>query len=190
MSKNNYNISSEQLEKISKKYGNLIYSIAYRIGGDQVANSFEDSTQNLYISALDACEAYERKTGKTFDDFFDTFEFDKYIKSSLWNRKNNTGKKITQKKNINSHLSLDENLLGDESMYESADVSSLGFDVSFDEEGKELLELIMNDYSVIKPSGELNLSRVSRELGIKKNELKNRMLRIKHVLRDYYDEAE
>jgi len=172
MSKNNYNISSEQLEKISKKYGNLIYSIAYRIGGDQVANSFE------------------RKTGKTFDDFFDTFEFDKYIKSSLWNRKNNTGKKITQKKNINSHLSLDENLLGDESMYESADVSSLGFDVSFDEEGKELLELIMNDYSVIKPSGELNLSRVSRELGIKKNELKNRMLRIKHVLRDYYDEAE
>jgi hypothetical protein len=182
-----YTTTSEQIEKIKSKYGNLIYAIAYRIGGDAVTNSFEDSVQNLYISAMDACEAYERKTGITFDDFFGSEEFGKYIKSTLWNKKNNVGKKITKKLNINSHLSLDENLLGDESMYEGVDVSALSFDVLFEEDTRELVELIIGDYSMIKPSGDINISKASRELGIDKRELKNRLNALRFNLRDYHD---
>ena len=182
-----YTTTSEQIEKIKSKYGNLIYAIAYRIGGDAVTNSFEDSVQNLYISAMDACEAYKRKTGKEFDEYFGTTEFGKYIKSTLWNKKNNVGKKITKKLNINSHLSLDENLLGDESMYEGVDVSALSFDVLFEEDTRELVELIIGDYSMIKPSGDINISKASRELGIDKRELKNRLNALRFNLRDYHD---
>jgi len=182
-----YSITSEQIEEIKTKYGNLIYAIAYRIGGDSIANSFEDSVQNLYIAAMDACETYKRKVGSPFRDFFGSDEFDKYIKSTLWNKKNNVGSRITKKRNITSHLSLDENLLGDESMYEGADVSSLSFDVSLEEEHKQIVELILGDYSLIKPNGDVNISKASRQLGIEKRELKNRLEKLRFHLRDYSD---
>ena len=185
--KRKYTITNKQVEQIKKSYGNLIYAISYRIGGDAVTNSFDDSVQDLYMAAMDACEVYGEKTGKDFEEFFGTEEFGKYIKSTLWNKKNNTGKKITQKKNINQHFSLDEKLMGDETMLQETDTSSLKFDVDFDREGQELVNLILGDYSLIKPSGSVNLSRASRELGIDKKELKSRIERIKNTLSDYHD---
>ena len=88
MGNKKYTITDSQLELIKKKYEKLMYAVSYRIGGDRVLSSLEDSMQDLYMSAFDACEAYGRKTGLDFDEFFDTVEFDKYIKSTLWNKKN------------------------------------------------------------------------------------------------------
>ena len=66
-----------------------MFAISYRIGGDNICNSIEDSVQELSITAMDACQAYEKKTGETFDEYIETVNFNKYIKTCLWNRKNN-----------------------------------------------------------------------------------------------------
>ena len=108
-SKNNkYTVTEEQLGKIEEKYRRLIFAIAHRIGGDPVTNAFEDSVQNLYISALDAVRTFSKKTEATFEDFFDTVEFDKYIKTCLWNRKNNAGSKIQKRKPVARHATIEE----------------------------------------------------------------------------------
>ena len=74
-----------------------------------VATDFDDSQQELSITALDAVDAYARKTGLEFDEFFSTREFDKYIKTCLWNKKNNLGNKIKKKYHIRSYVSISEN---------------------------------------------------------------------------------
>ena len=84
-------ISNEEWEFVQKKYGSLIYMIAHRIGGDKITNDFDDSVQEIRMSAMDAIRTYKKKTDVPFDKFFITKDFDKYIKTCLWNRKNSNG---------------------------------------------------------------------------------------------------
>ena len=173
--KNDYTVNNDDIEEIRTKYGKLIYSIAYRIGGDAVTNSWEDSVQELYISAMDACEAFGRKSGKEFKEYFSTREFDKYIKSTLWNKKNNLGKHITRKKNVNRHMSLNEEILGNNEglLKYPIDVSALLFDVTLDDECKTLVNAVMNDHKMVKPNGDINVSKLSRIMNTDKMKIKN-----------------
>ena len=63
-------ISDEEWEKVEKKYKNLIYMIAHRIGGDKITNDFDDSVQEVSFSAMDAIRTYKKKTDESFEDFF------------------------------------------------------------------------------------------------------------------------
>jgi len=188
--KKQYSITNDQVERIRKRYGKLIFMIAHRIGGDTVVNSFDDSCQELYITACDACEAFGRKQELEFDDFFDTGEFHKYIKSCLWNKKNNTGRNITKKMNIRRGFSLDEDLLGDESILtEAFDVSGLLADVRMNTECKDVLKHLLNDFSLIKPNGNLNVSKLARVMEKEKRDVKVLISHLQNIFSDYKEEA-
>ena len=183
-----YTTTNAQVKQIEKKYGRLIFTIAHRIGGDTIISSFEDSVQDLYISALDACEAYERKTNLGFEEFFSTEEFDKYIKSVMWNKKNNQGKQITKKKNINYHMTLNDDVIESDSAleYELPDVSSMLAEIDgMDEEGEELMVRVMKDFQMVKPNGSLNISRLSREMGITKKQVTVIISKLRPLLDEY-----
>jgi len=189
MNNKQYNTTDEQLEKIEKKYGRLIYTIAHKIGGDSVVNSFEDSVQELYISALDACEAYERKTQTLFDEFFAKDEFDKYIKSVLWNKKNNQGTQITKKLGITRHATLNEEIMEvDPALeYEISDVSSMLAEVDgVSDSGEALIKMIMSDHRLVKPNGSLNISKISRDMGMTKKEVNLLVSQLKTTLGEYF----
>ena len=83
-------MNSEQLQLIEKRYGNLIHMIGHNISGDRMRDH-DDNTQDLWIAVMDAIKGYERKEGKTFDEFCNDKGFDKYLKTCLWNLKNSTG---------------------------------------------------------------------------------------------------
>jgi len=102
-------LTDSQWSQIHKKYKRLMYAVSHRIGGDKIANDFDDSQQELAITTMDAVDAYARKTGLTFDEFFSTRAFDKYIKTCLWNKKNNLGNKIKKKYHIRSCVSISDN---------------------------------------------------------------------------------
>lgn len=187
MGNKKYTITDSQLELIKKKYEKLMYAVSYRIGGDRVLSSLEDSMQDLYMSAFDACEAYGRKTGLDFDEFFDTVEFDKYIKSTLWNKKNNVGKKIQKTRGIHNHVTLDEEIIETEenTVYELSDLSSLLFDVELDSIETEITDYILTDRKMIKPNGSINMSKLSRLVGKDKRELRNIISRLQIKYKDY-----
>ena len=191
MNNKKYTVTDSQLKRIKKRYEKLMFAIGYRIGGDRVLHSLDDSVQELYISALDACEAYGRKMNMEFDDFFDTEEFDKYIKSTLWNKKNNAGKGIQKKWHINNGMSIDDEILESAapSVMDFPDVSAVLMECSLDEDEQDVLNTIMSDFNNIKPNGTINLSSLSRSLGKEKKEVKKTIVKLQSLFKDYNEEV-
>tara|TARA_R100000742_G_C4269720_1_gene88278 strand:- start:256 stop:807 length:552 start_codon:yes stop_codon:yes gene_type:complete len=181
-------ITDEQYKKILKKYENLMFTIAHRIGGDKITNDFDDSIQNLSMSCLEAVSAYQRNTNKTFEEFFDTTGFDKYIKTCLWNKKNNVGAKITKRKPLSKGLvSLDEELIDDQ--FEHLDTSSVLFnDVPLSEECREIVDLIGRNPKLIKPNGSININKLAREINKPKQEIDIYVNQLKSSLSEYHEE--
>jgi hypothetical protein len=185
-----YNVTPEQLEKIKEKYEKLIFMISHRVGGDPITNSFDDSVQDLYISALDAVRTYSKKTDETFEEFFDTVEFDKYIKTCLWNRKNNSGAKIQKRKPISKYVTIEEDILSLEDLFQGdetrMDLSGFGeVLIDMDEQSQDLVRTILQDGKMIKPNGNVNINRLARETGFSKQKLKSVFNQIRIAYREY-----
>jgi hypothetical protein len=188
-------ITNEQWTQVQNKYKRLMYSVSHRIGGDKVAHDFDDNQQELAITTMDAVDAYSRKTGLQFDEFFNTVEFDKYIKTCLWNKKNNVGNKIKKKYGIRQCVSLSEN---PEMFSSGADTSSTlevsapdvsAFDdVELDPVARQLCDAVTSDMRIIKPDGSLNISKLSRILDTTKQEVRNAISRLQFQLSDYNEE--
>ena len=180
-------ITDTQWDTLWEKYKNLMYSISYRIGGDKICNSIEDSIQELSITAMDACAAYEKKTGESFEDYIDTINFNKYIKTCLWNRKNNNGTKIEKKREVNSHCSLDEQIAETQDTMKSevCPLSSLVNDVELNPQLSSVRDTILEDNSLIKPNGEINVSRLSSLLGKTKQETKKAITELRFQYKDF-----
>ena len=186
MSKKN-ELTEEQWDKLWEKYKNLMYSISYRIGGDSICNSIEDSVQELSITAMDACQAYEKKTGQTFDKYIDTINFNKYIKTCLWNRKNNNGLKIEKKRAVNRHHTLDEQIAETQSNAQTdvCPVSALVDDVCLAADLVPVRDLILRDNAMIKPNGRVNISRLSKTLGRSKQQTTKALDELRHQYKDF-----
>ena len=192
-------LTDTQWDKLHKKYKRLMYAVSHRIGGDKVGTDFDDSQQELSITALDAVDAYARKTGLEFDEFFDTREFDKYIKTCLWNKKNNLGNKIKKKYHIRSYVSISENpdifSTGSGTTYASSSLEvdaptvSAFDDAPLDPLARQVAEAVEQDMRIIKPDGSLNISKLSRQLNTTKQEVRNAISRLKTQLEDYNDES-
>ena len=187
-------LTDEQWEKIHKKYARLMYAVAYRIGGDKVAQDFDDSNQELALTTMDAVSAYSKKTGKKFDEFWGTVAFDKYIKTCLWNKKNNLGNKIKKKYGIRRCVSLSANpeLFGggegdscDSSLEDGPPSASAFDDAPLDSIAKEITDYVLGDMRIIKPDGSLNISKLSRLTNKPKSEVRHAIERMKYDLRDY-----
>jgi len=190
-------LTDEQWEKIHKKYKRLMYTVAHRIGGDKVAHDFDDSNQELALTAMDAVDAFSRKIGKDFDEFFGTVEFDKYIKTCLWNKKNNVGLKIKKKYEIRNCVSLSGNTeafstkqgakYGSGSLEVEPEDISYYEDVELDSDAKEIVECVLGDMRLIKPDGSLNISKIARITNKQKSEVRGTLDKMKFQLKDYHE---
>lgn len=165
-------INETQRKLIEKKYGNLIHKISGAINGDEAVGNTEDNNQDLWMTVLEAIDAFSRQhSGKngTFEDFWGSSGFDKYIKTCLWTKKNNKGSKITKKAKVNgSLLELDSNIAKNlKQKSPDVDISFITELIkSFSNKEKEIISYIQDDPDAIKGSGKINILHVSKALGI------------------------
>ena len=179
-------MSEEEWNILKGKYGKLLYHIAHRIGGDNITNSIEDSYQDLCIACMDAVNAYRKNVAMKFEDFVDTTGFDKYLKTVLWNCKNNKGSTITKKKVLQNKVTLEEELIDAEMCH--LDTSSIMFDDTYlNTECRDIVEAIHQNPKLIKPNGSINLNALSKELGQDKGKVKLYITQLETDLSEYWE---
>jgi hypothetical protein len=168
-------LSSVQWEKITNKYEGLMWKISHQISGDKATSSLKDNFADLQVAALDAIIGYEKqgegKNGK-FDEFCDTRGFDKYIKTVLWNSKNNKGARITKKASIlKGVVSTNDNeeviqIEGDNIGSIENNIFFEEIKVKLDEKQRKILKLIIRDPKLITEKGKINILRLSKKLNL------------------------
>jgi hypothetical protein len=169
-------MNDHQMQLIEEKYGKLIHKIGHWISGDNAIAGHEDNTQDIWIAAMDAIRGYEKKENQTFDQFWGSKGFDKYLKTCLWNVKNSKGAKITKKYPITKgtvDVVGNEEVLCLEDPYSSSAESDILFEelpVMLDEEQRKVVRLLVDDPAYIKPSGYANINALAKELGKTWNE--------------------
>ena len=171
-------ISTQHYEELEDKYGLLIHKISHWISGDKAISAHEDNVQDLWLATFDAIAGYEKKEKQSFEEFWGSRGFDKYLKTCLWNHKNNKGAKITKKFNITKHtVSATDNeevLLMEAPESVSEGVSSLieEYGGLLNEGEQQLLQALLSDPRYIKPSGRANVSALAQELNLTWREVK------------------
>jgi len=170
-------MNDKQLELIEQKYGKLIHKIGHWISGDNAISSHDDNTQDIWIAAMEAIRGYEKKENLTFEEFWGTRGFDKYIKTCLWNLKNSKGAKITKKFNITRNT---VDIVDNEEVLQKEDpsVSSPETDIFIEEiqpmlngDQQTLVRAILEDPTYIKPSGKVNINALAKTTGKTWNEV-------------------
>jgi len=161
--------TDQQWEFILEKYDGLMWKIAHNISGDNAISALEDNYQDLCVTALNAIRGFEKKTGEKPEDFLDTVMFNKYIKTCLWNLKANKGANITKKypltKRVMSMFGNTEALKVEGKTLETTteneifikEISSVLSKVE-----QEVLNVLVDDPGLLKPSGTVNISKLSR----------------------------
>jgi len=169
-------MNEKQLELIEEKYGKLIHKIGHWISGDNAIAGHEDNTQDIWIAAMEAIRGYSKKENQTFDEFWGSKGFDKYLKTCLWNVKNSKGAKITKKFPITKgtvDVVGNEEVLCLEDPYSSSAESDILFEelpVMLNEEQRQVVRMLVDDPVYIKPSGKANTNAIAKDLGKTWNE--------------------
>jgi len=170
-------MNDKQLELIEQKYGKLIHKIGHWISGDNAIASHDDNTQDIWIAAMEAIRGYSKKENQTFDEFWGSVGFDKYLKTCLWNVKNSKGAKITKKYPITRGT---VDVVGNEEVLQREDASLISPETEvFIKEISEILskdqahvvKCILDDPRYIKPSGKVNTNALAKEMGKTWNEI-------------------
>lgn len=170
-------MNNQQMQLIEEKYGKLIHKIGHWISGDNAIAGHEDNTQDIWIAAMEAIRGYEKKESQTFEQFWGSKGFDKYLKTCLWNVKNSKGAKITKKYPITKGT---VDVVGNEEVLQMADPTVVSPETEiFIEEIKEMLtkdqalavKCILDDPRYIKPSGRVNVNALAKEMGKTWNEV-------------------
>ena len=163
-------LTDQQVELIEKKYGKLIHKISNWISGDNMISSHDDNVQDLWVAVMEAVRGYSKKENQVFEQFWGSRGFDKYLKTCLWNLKNNKGAKITKKYPVtkNTHsLHINPQFL----LLEDPTSSSVEYHMFFeqfldllDPDAQEVIQEVVRDPKYLKPSGKVNVSLLSRKL--------------------------
>ena len=168
-------ITEEQWQLLDERYGKLMGKICHKISGDNALCTVEDNMQDLRIAAVEAVNGYSRQNdgaNGSFEDFWGTSGFDKYIKTCLWNHKNNKGAKITKKKEVHwGNVTIENNpevmnLTGTDLSFLEDRICLDDLSKKINDTQKKVIHEIATDHSYIKPNGKINMSRVARALGI------------------------
>ena len=166
-------LTEMQWSKIERKYGKLMYKISHQISGDSAIASFEDNLQDIRLAAMEAVVGFERQNdganGK-FDEFWGSKGFDQYIKTCMWTKKNNKGAKITKKipilkGTVSTHKEEILRLEGPTHIPESVMIFE-EVTLNLTPVQKQIVDLAVQDPTYVKPSGKLNVKRISEELGL------------------------
>ena len=179
-------LTNEDWEWVEEKYGNLLHHIAYRVGGDSITYDHDDSYQELVIAVLDTVKTFDESTGKPFKEYKDSKHFDKYLKTVLWNRKNNMGQKIIKRAPLRKQVTIDDQILVDKVHMPEESFSPFGNE-DLTEAERNMIEEIVHDPRIVKPNGKFNISRVCRNLSISKNDAKRIIDRLQHKLEKWLD---
>jgi len=170
-------MNDKQLDLIEEKYGKLIHKIGHWISGDNAIASHADNTQDIWMAAMEAIRGYEKKENQTFDEFWGSRGFDKYLKTCLWNVKNSKGAKITKKYPLTKGT---VDVVGNEEVLQREDRSFIAPETEvYLKEVNELLtkdqakvvRCILDDPKYIKPSGKVNINALAKEMGKTWNEV-------------------
>ena len=170
-------MNDKQLELIEEKYGKLIHKIGHWISGDNAIAGHEDNTQDIWIAAMEAIRGYEKKENQTFDQFWGSKGFDKYLKTCLWNVKNSKGAKITKKYPITKGT---VDVVGNEEVLSIEDTHTISPEVAIfleelpsmmNEEQVKIVKYLVEDPKYIKPSGKANINALAKDMGKSWNEV-------------------
>ena len=183
-------ITEKQRDLIQKKYGDLIYKISHQISGDSATCSIEDNVQDLWIAAMEAVAGFQKQNNGengTFEDFWGSRGFDKYIKTCLWSAKNSKGKKVTKKWNLtNGNVNIFDhgdtlNSLEDDAFTFDGIIIEDFNNILNDSQREILSHLVMNP-SLIFDSGSVNVSALARCVEQEPYKVKNTLESMKNRL--------
>ena len=181
-------ISNEALDHILKKYEKLMIKITYNITGDNaVGSSFDDNMQELRIKSIEALHAFSRQTGeKNLDFLVKTRGFDKYLKTCMWNLKNSTGTKIVKNTKVLGEYRLsynDHNLdVEDTSVCLDFPVFNEDLKLNLSPTHCTALSFIIEDPSVLKSNGRLNVAKLARKMDLPWYDVKKVVDRISSLI--------
>lgn len=174
------NLTEEQFAFLHEKYKRLIYVAAKAVKADSVMHSVQDCQQELYISMIDAAKGFEAKTGLKPEEFIDTVIFDKYLKTTIWNRKNTLGSKVTRVYKVNHALPIDAELLS----VEDTECSSVNIfkDLEFDDDEVRLINASVLDPTIYKQNGKFNITKASKILQVPKTQIEHTITKLRKRL--------
>ena len=165
-------ITVEQWEKIDRKYGKLMLKISHQISGDSATASFEDNLQDIRLAAMEAVVGFEKQNNGyngTFEKFWGSQGFDRYIKTCMWTKKHNKGAKITKKSPILRGIvsTEKEEVLNIQDAGCMPEDSAMLEDLSYHltSEQKMVVSEVTSDPKLIKPNGKINVKKLSEKLG-------------------------
>jgi hypothetical protein len=191
-------ITEEQWKVLDESYGKLFYFIACKVYGDKMVYGVEDCIQEVRISALNAVQGYHNKTGKKFEEFVGTEEFNKYIKKCIWNRKNAVGIGVTSRLGVTSTAGFDDELYDDlgkthkksksdidpSLIYETSSLTPFD-DIYFDPDEQLLLSLMDSDSDCYTRSHRINISYIIKKTGLSRFHIGKVFESLKNKLKDY-----
>lgn len=178
-------ITNEQWLLYEKKYKNLMYKISQLTSGDLVTTNPEDGYQELVVAAINSIYGFHNKTGEDFETMWANPLFDKYTKTCLWNSKNNRGKKLSKRIPFRNKLTtLHDNIVDsgdatsniDFGMFISEITESLG------ELETKALESITTSDTSLTSAGRVNISALSRELGVSSSKARKAITNIANII--------
>ena len=184
-------IPQEWWDQYLKKYERLMYKIAHMISGDPTICTIEDNFNDLCVAAIESVEGYRKMTKKTLDVLLTDKGFDQYTKTCLWIRKARKGLDVEKKRAIRKYTPLKVD--NDEGGYELSalidNCSSLTgveirdiFDITC--ENKEVLDVIVNNPSVLKNNGTLNYCELGRILDVSSTTADTRVKKLVQELQE------
>jgi len=187
-------LTDEQWALYEKRYGKLMHTISMKISGDDAVATPEDNYSDLCVAAIESVSGFEKKTGKSFDEAFDTKLFDQYTKTVLWNRKAKKGVPLTKRMNFrNKQVSLDSDPWSEDGNIHQAiedtksnlDLSAIDFkDFMKDQpkDVKKVVSAIIKDPNILANDGKINYSALTKPTGMSIHYVKKAVNKIKDVL--------
>ena len=136
----------------------------------------------MRIAVIEAVKGFEKQKegiNGTFDDFWGTKGFDRYIKTCLWNLKNNKGSNVTKKSNLYKNVvsvSDNEEVLNLEGMNSSSMENSFFVEelcLKMDKVQSTILKMVARDHKFIKSNGKLNVSKLADALSMSRYDVEN-----------------
>ena len=187
-------LTNEQWALYEERYGKLMHTISMKISGDDAVATHEDNYSDLCVAAIESVSGFEKKTGMSFDEAFDTKLFDQYTKTVLWNRKAKKGVPLTKRMSFrNKQVSLDSDPWSEdgnihhsiEDTRSNLDLSAIDFkDFMKDQpkDVKKVVSAIIKDPNILANDGKINYSALTKPTGMSIHYVKKAVNKIKDVL--------